>query len=424
MQTHLEQIIRDAWGRSLATLIRLSGDFDDAENALQEACVIAWQNWSSESVPANPSAWLIATARHKLLDARKAARRRDARETAWWTAHVPAVGAAPEVEIVQDNDLPIAPVDDDRLRLIFTCCHPSLAPEAQIALTLRTLSGLTTEEIARAFLVDPKTMAQRLVRAKRKIRSARIPYLVPTREHLAERLGAVISVLYLIFNEGYAASVGPSLLRTDLADEAIRLTRVLVAELPQAERPRALLALMLLHHARRAARVAADGEPVLLEEQDRTLWDAAQIREGIELTDRLVREGGESDLTLEAAIAALHARAGNAQETPWSRIAALYELRYRLFPSPVVALNRAVAIAMADSLDKGLEQIEQIERSGQLRDYHLLPAARAGLLWRSGRYRHAAEAYAEAIAICRNESELKFLQRRWREATERAGLID
>ena len=198
--------------------------------------------------------------------------------------------------------LAVEPLPDERLELMFTCCHPSLAPEAQIALTLRTLSGLTTEEIARAFLVDPKTMAQRLVRAKRKIRSARIPYLVPTREHLAERLGAVISVLYLIFNEGYAASVGPLLLRTDLADEAIRLTRVLVDELPQAERPRALLALMLLHHARRAARVAADGEPVLLEEQDRTLWDAAQIKEGIELTDRLVREGGESDLTLEAVV--------------------------------------------------------------------------------------------------------------------------
>ncbi len=419
MQTHLEQVIRDAWGRSLATLIRLSGDFDEAENALQEACVIAWQSWSSETVPVNPSAWLVSTARHKLLDARKASRRRDARESAWWTAHVPVVSDSVDAGIDDSRDLPGAYVDDDRLRLIFTCCHPSLAPEAQIALTLRTLSGLTTDEIARAFLVDPKTMAQRLVRAKRKIREAGIPYLVPAREQLPERLGAVISVLYLIFNEGYAASTGPSLLRTDIAEEAIRLARLLVEEMPQAERPRALLALMLLHHARRFARVDAQGEPVLLEDQDRSQWDAAQIAEGLALTDRLVREGGESDLTLEAAIAALHARARTAGETPWDRIAALYELRLRLFPSPVVALNRAVAVAMADGIDKGLELIALIERSGELREYHLLPAARAGLLWRAGRFALAAEGYAQAIAICRNESELKFLRRRLSEARAR-----
>jgi RNA polymerase sigma-70 factor (ECF subfamily) len=396
-----DRLIQANWGRSLATLIRLCGDFDAAENALQEACVIAWQQWSRDDAPANPSAWLVATARHKLLDARRTARRRAAREREWGTQRS-EVESLPEVESFPD----------DPLRLIFTCCHPAIALEAQVALTLRTLSGLTTEEIARAFLVDPAAMAQRLVRAKRKIRAAGIPYQTPASDQLAERLIPVCAVLYLVFNEGYAATSGERLIRADLCDEAIRLTRIVVELLPQAERPRALLALMLLHHARRRARLDGEGVPVLLEDQDRSLWDAKQIAEGLELTDALVHAGSTSDLTLEAAIASLHMRAPTAAETPWRKIAALYELRYREAPSPVVLLNRAVAIAMADGIERGLALIDQLAASGALREYHLLPAARAGLLWRAQRCDEAAASYREALEHCRNEPERRFIQKR------------
>jgi RNA polymerase sigma-70 factor, ECF subfamily len=402
----LETLYREERPRALATLIRLLRDFDLAEDVLQEAFAAAVEQWPREGMPGNPCAWLVSTARHKAIDRLRRAKTFAAKQAE--IAYLSEGAAAPPDPL--DETFP-----DDRLRLIFTCCHPALAVEAQVALTLKTLCGLSVEEIARAFLVAPPTMAQRLVRAKGKIRDAGIPYEVPGSERLAERLEGVLRVVYLVFNEGYAATSGDALVRRELCAEGIRLGRLLLVLLPRASEVTALLALMLLQDSRRSARVDAQGELVTLEEQDRSLWDRGQIAQGEALAEEAVRRGGAGFYALQAAIAALHAHAARAEETDWPQIAALYALLLRLHPSPVVALNHAAAVAMGERLDRGLRLIEQIEASGELAGYHLLPAAKADILRRLGRRAEAAAAYERALALVTHDAERRYLERRLQE---------
>jgi len=402
----VERVFRQERERILATLIRILGDIDLGEEALAAALEAALVQWPREGTPANPRAWLIRAARNKAIDRmRRRALFEDKR------AEMAAEAALEREDAALDDDDEVT-VHDDQLRLIFTCCHPALAVEAQVALTLRTLCGLETDAIAHAFLVPPATMAQRLVRAKAKIREARIPYRVPDAEDLRARVDAVLAVVYLVFNEGYAASSGDALLRPELCAEAIRLGRLLVALMPGDGEARALLALMLLTDARRGARVDAAGEVVLLEDQDRSRWDRAAIDEGLALVEAALRGGPPGAYALQAAIAGVHARAARAEETDWREIAALYALLRAATPSGVVALNHAAAVAMAEGPAEGLRLMDALAADGSLAGYHLLPAARADLLRRLGRFADAAAAYREALTLVGNDADRRFLERR------------
>jgi RNA polymerase sigma-70 factor (ECF subfamily) len=397
------EAFRREWGRVVASLIRYTGDWDLAEEAAQEAFAQALQRWPRDRVTPPPGAWLTTTARNRALDRL----RRRANE---------AVKLRQLASDARGDEPAPAPdesgLEDDRLRLIFTCCHPALPLEARVALTLRTLTGLTTAEIARAFLVPEPTMAKRLVRAKNKIRHAGIPYRVPPAHLLAERTGGVLAVLYLLFNEGYAATAGADLVRSGLCDEAIRLARLLVRLMPDEPEARGLLALMLLHHARRAGRVDALGDLVPLEEQDRTLWDRDKIAEGVAVLDEALSRGRPGPYQVQAAIAACHATAVEASQTDWAEIAALYGRLMEVMPSGVVRLNRAVAVAMADGPEAGLVLVDELADAGDLAGYHLLPATRADLLRRLGRDSEAAAEYREALTLASTETERRYLSRR------------
>ena len=403
LRTEVEAIYRAESRRVFATLVRLLGDFDRAEEALHEAFRAALEQWPRDGVPAQPRAWLVSAGRFKAIDGI----RRDAR-----FEHVDDITQLAEA-LATDEALPSENGDlaDDRLRLVFTCCHPALTPDAQVALTLREVCGLTTEEIARAFLVTAPTIAQRIVRAKAKIRSARIPYEIPETRELPERLDAVLRVIYLVFNEGYAASSGDSLMRADLSGEAIRLGRLLVELQPEPE-TQGLLALMLLHDARRAARATADGDIILLEDQDRRLWNRGQIAEGIRLVEQALASRRFGPYTLQAAIAAVHGEASEAAATDWVQIAALYEVLRRIDPSPVVDLNHAVAVAMRDGPAAGLELIDALLAGGELADYRLAHAARADLCRRLGRTDEARISYEKALSLTAPGPERRFLEHR------------
>ncbi|MCX5243736.1 RNA polymerase sigma factor [Streptomyces sp. NBC_00201] len=397
---------REEWGQVVATLIRVTGDWDLAEECAQDAFAQALDRWRRDGVPRRPGAWLTTTARNRALDVLR-------RE---------AVGAAKlrEAAVLVRDEGPYDPeydgddsgVQDDRLRLIFTCCHPALPIEARVALTLRTLAGLTTPEIARAFLVPEATMAQRLVRAKKKIRNAGIPYRVPPAHLLPERTTGVLGVVYLLFNEGYTATSGVDLVRTNLCAEAIRLARVLARLMPDEPEVTGLLALLLLHDARRLTRVDAAGELVTLEDQDRGAWDRTEIDEGALLLEAALRRGRPGPYQIQAAIAACHATAVTADDTDWADIGALYGELTRFVPSPVVRLNRAVAVGMSEGPDAGLALVAELEHEGDLADYHLLPATRADLLRRGGRTKEAVAAYERALELVENDAERRFLQKR------------
>jgi RNA polymerase sigma-70 factor (ECF subfamily) len=409
----VEAVYRSDWGRIVATLIGLIGDFELAEESAQEAFAAAVDQWRDSGVPEFPRAWIIQTARHKAIDVIRRRTRFEEKLESYATSGM--------VRTVEEPDYDSNEILDDRLRLIFTCCHPALALEAQVALTLRTLCGLETDEIARAFLVPETTMAQRLVRAKRKIRDAGIPYIVPETNDMAARLEAVLTVIYLVFNEGYAATRTGPLVRTDLCAEAIRLGRLvrsLLTPPPPAEAT-GLVALMLLHDARRAARTDEVGDLVILEEQDRSRWDQRQIAEALPLVEEALR-GTPGPFALQAAIAAVHCRAARAEETDWPQIVRLYDLLERAQPSPIVSLNRAVAVAMADGPRAGLTLMDALAATDDLAEYHLLHAARADLLRRLGYPVEAAESYVRALALVKNDSEHRFLERRLREVQSSA----
>jgi len=399
----VEAVYRSDSRRVLATLIRLLGDFELAEEALHDAFAAAMQQWPQDGIPANPRAWLVSTGRFKAIDAM--------RRRARFDASVVELARRVEPESAAPDELEDRCVEDDRLRLIFVCCHPALPSEARAALTLREVCGLTTEEIARAFLATAPTVAQRIVRAKAKIRDARIPYEVPSQADLPDRLDTVLQVVYLVFNEGYSASAGTSLTRPDLADEAIRLGRLLMELLPEPE-VMGLLALMLLHESRRAARTSPEGDLILLDDQDRSLWKRDQIAEGSDLTERALASRRFGPYTLQAAIAAVHAQAPTAAATDWAQIAALYSLLERVEPSPVVELNRAVAVAMRDGPLAGLVLIDSILARGNLESYHLAHSAKADLCRRLGRREEARAAYERALTLTRQEPERRFLERR------------
>jgi len=403
IRQRVDALYRSDSRRVLATLVRLLGGFDIAEEALHDAFTAAVEQWPREGMPDNPRAWLVSAGRFKAIDKIRRRARFDA--------------SVAEIALTLGDDAEIAPdahaesVEDDRLRLVFTCCHPALAPDAQVALTLREVCGLTTEEIARAFLTPAPTLAQRIVRAKNKIRDARIPYEVPERKELPERLDSVLRVIYLVFNEGYYASAGESLTRHDLSAEAIRLGRLLCELLPEPE-ALGLLALMLLTESRRAARASADGDIVLLDDQDRSRWNPVLIAEGTTLVERVLASRRFGPYTLQAAIAAVHAAAREAKDTDWRQIAALYEVLHRTDPSPIVALNRAVAIAMRDGPATGLTLIDALIDSGELASYHFAHAAKADLCRRLGDSERARASYERALALARQEPERRFLQRR------------
>ncbi len=417
----LDSLYRVDSGRILATLIRLLGDFDLAEEAMHEAFTAALSLWPSSGTPGNPRPWLISTARFKAIDTLRRRARFDASQDelahhleAQWSSAERSKGA----DSLEDDGLEDGRLEDDRLRLIFTCCHPSLAPEARVALTLREVCGLTTEEIAKAFLTTPRTLAQRIVRAKAKIREEAIPYEVPTPQELPERLGAVLQVIYLVFNEGYSAAAGAEVTRAELTGEAIRLGRLL-AELQPEPEVMGLLALMLLQESRRAARTSATGELILLENQDRSLWNREQIAEGVALLEKALGYQQKSRrfgaYTLQAAIAAVHAEAESVAATDWRQIVALYDQLLRVQPSPVVELNRAVAIAMRDGPEAGLAHIDAVLEHGELANYYLAHSARADMYRRLGRTTEARASYEKALALAQQEPERQFLQERIRQ---------
>jgi RNA polymerase sigma-70 factor (ECF subfamily) len=409
VRTAVESVFRQESGRIVATLIRISGSFDLAEEAMQEAFAAALASWPERGIPQNPGAWITATAHRKLIDQSRRERTRLAKQDSLLyeteTLTLPA-------DLMMDD--PPMHFPDDRLRLIFTCCHPALNQEGQVALTLRTLGGLTTAEIAKALLLPEPTLAQRLVRAKRKIQEARIPYEVPPPTRLAERLASVQAVTYLIFNEGYVATAGDQLVRRELCGEAIRLGRVLCELLPNESENLGLLALMLLHHSRRDARIQ-EGQLITLEEQDRSLWHESEISEGLELAERALRGGPVGPYQLQAAIAALHADARNPQATDWDQIARLYERLFEFNATPVIALNHAVAIAMSSGLEEGLRRIDALGAAGELDQYYLFHAARADILRRMGVLEAAAQAYRRALALNTNRIEQEFLKKRLNE---------
>jgi len=412
----VDAVYRSDWGRIVATLIRLVGDFEIAEDSAQEAFTAAVERWRTTGVPEFPRAWIIQTARHKAIDRI----RRRTRSAEALDEH----GASWFNRTVEEPDYDSSEIPDDRLRLIFTCCHPAIALDSQVALTLRTLGGLGTDEIARAFLVPAPTMAQRLVRAKRKIRDAGIPYAVPDTNDMPARLDAVLTVIYLIFNEGYAPTRGTPLVRTDLSAEAIRLGRLVRALIaPPPPEATALVALMLLHDSRRDARSDERGDLVVLEEQDRGKWDRQQIAEALPLVEEALR-GGPGAFALQAAIAALHCQAAHADETDWPQIVRLYNRLERLQPSPIVSLNRAVAIAMVDGPRAALTLVAALADAGDLDGYHLLHAARADLLRRLGASSEAAASYTRALALVTNDSERRFLERRLREVNSQVSSVN
>ncbi|HEX3095480.1 MAG TPA: RNA polymerase sigma factor [Candidatus Angelobacter sp.] len=413
LRNAIESVFRQESGRILATLIRISGSFDLAEEAMQEAFATAVSQWPAKGVPDSPGAWITSVAHRKLVDHSRRERTRREKQG-------PLLYETPTTYELDMTMLEAEPITfpDDRLRLIFTCCHPALHQEAQVALTLRTLGGLTTPEIARAFLLPEPTLAQRLVRAKRKIADARIPYEVPPRAQLPVRLGSVQSVIYLVFNEGYSATAGDSLVRRELCSEAIRLCRTLCELLPGEPENLGLLALMLLHDSRRDARMNKQGKLVTLEDQDRSLWDYERIREGVTLLKQALHMRQAGPYQLQAAISAIHAEAATPQETDWHEVAAIYRQLLRLTPSPVVGLNHAVAVAMSEGLELGLAQIDQLGACGRLEDYHLFHAARADILRRLGRRTESAEAYTAALRLATNQVEKDYLRDRLKQVAQ------